>query len=42
MDYAEALGCSIKLLGVSHVEDGKVSARVCPMMVPSGNPPSQR
>ena len=35
--YAARLGTSIKLFGTSRMEDGRVSAFVCPMMIDSGH-----
>lgn len=36
--YAAKLGASIKLFGTSRMEDGKVSAFVCPMMIDAEHP----
>ncbi|MBQ8002569.1 MAG: homoserine dehydrogenase [Clostridia bacterium] len=35
---AEKLGCSVKLIGYSKIVNGKVTARVCPMLIPSDCP----
>lgn len=35
---AERLGCTVKLIGYSRIDNGKVSARVCPMLVKWENP----
>ena len=36
--YAAAIGCTIKLIGCGFVENGKVSASVEPMLIPSSHP----
>ena len=38
---ADALGCSIKLIGQAHIKDGKLCAFVSPCMVPKTNPLSR-
>ena len=35
---AEKMGYSVKLVGYSYIEHGKVSVRVCPMLIPSNCP----
>lgn len=35
---AEKMGCSVKLIGYSHIADGNITARVCPMLIPSDCP----
>ncbi len=35
---AEEMGCSVKLVGYSNIENGKVSVRVCPMLIPKSCP----
>ncbi len=35
---AEKLNSSVKLIGYSKLKDGKVTARVCPMVIPKENP----
>ena len=35
---AEEMNCSVKLIGYSHIEDGKVQIRVCPMLIPQTCP----
>ncbi len=35
---AEKLNASVKLIGYSKLENGKVTARVCPMVIPSNSP----
>lgn len=35
---AEKMNASVKLIGYSRLEDGKITARVCPMIVPSDCP----
>ena len=36
--YAEAAGCDIKLIGHTEIENSKVFARVCPMLISKDNP----
>lgn len=38
VDYAEALGCSIKLIGLARIGQDKVFARVSPMLIPADSP----
>lgn len=35
---AEKMNASVKLIGYSRIENGKISARVCPMIIPSDCP----
>lgn len=35
---AEKMGCSVKLIGYSRMEEGKTSVRVCPMLIPATSP----
>lgn len=35
---AESMNASVKLIGYSHIKDGKVIARVCPMIIPAECP----
>ncbi len=38
VEYAEALGCSIKLIGLARIGQDKVFARVSPMLLTADNP----
>ncbi len=38
VEYAEALGCSIKLIGLARIGADKVFARVSPMLIPNDSP----
>ncbi len=38
VEYAEALGCSIKLIGMARIGEDKVFARVSPMLIPNDSP----
>ena len=38
VEYASKLGCSIKLIGSCQKAENGIYARVCPMMIPEGNP----
>ncbi len=38
VEYAEALGCSIKLIGLARIGEDKVFARVSPMLIANDNP----
>ncbi len=38
VEYAEALGCGIKLIGLARIGEDKVFARVSPMLIPKDSP----
>lgn len=38
VEYAEALGCSIKLIGMARIGEDKVFARVAPQFIPNDSP----
>ncbi len=38
VEYAEALDCSIKLIGLARIGEDKVFARVSPMLIPNDSP----
>ncbi len=38
VEYAEAMGCSIKLIGLARIGQDKVFARVSPMLIPGDSP----
>lgn len=38
VEYAEAMGCSIKLIGLARIREDRVFARVSPMLIPNDSP----